>query len=76
MKAKNRKPPDARDARVEAMPAVAFSIRGISDRCRIIAKDDESKKMARVQKKMNPGAGQKNSSHIGILVNWHTCCSP
>ena len=42
MKAKKRKPPDARDARALRLclrlAAVAFSIRGASDRCHIIAK--------------------------------------
>jgi len=42
VKAKKRKPPDARDARALRLclrvAAVGFSIRGASDRCRIRAK--------------------------------------
>ena len=48
MKAKKRKPPDARDARALRLclrlAAVAFSIRGVSDRCRITAKDGRTDK--------------------------------
>ena len=64
MKAKSRKLPDARDARALRLclrlAAVALSKKA-SDRCRIRAKDDESKKMARVQKKINSSPGENKS---------------
>lgn len=51
MKAKKRKPPDARNARALRLclrlAAVAFSIRGISDRCRLTATAGRTSKEGR-----------------------------
>ena len=62
MKAKKRKPPDARDARVETMPAVGCSCI-FEEVLPIVAaslqRSGEAKKRAGVQQKKNRGIGQK-----------------
>ena len=63
MKAKNRKPPDARTyARVKAMPAVGCSCtfeEALPIVAALLRRTGEAKKRARVQKKMNHRPGEK-----------------
>lgn len=67
VKAKKRKPPEARDARAWGwlrLAAVAFSIRGVSDRRRLTATARCPSTGERVLNKMNPGAGKKQKFEL------------